>query len=74
MPCALSRNARTFMVRCLSGEAIEVTERTMAARRELESAGLLKRRSAEPTQAALRRRDEFLPHNRADAGGIAPPR
>ena len=41
MPCALSRNARTLMVRCLLGEEIEVSERTTRGRRELERADLL---------------------------------
>ncbi len=34
MPCALSRNARTLLVRCLSGEEIEPTAQTIPARCE----------------------------------------
>jgi hypothetical protein len=60
---ALSRNARTFMVRCLSGEEIEVTKSMISARRELERAGLLESGSIRPTRAAQRRRREFLPHD-----------
>ncbi len=63
MPCALSRNARTLMVRCLSGEEIEVTRSLISARRELEEAGLLEAGSTRPTRAARRRRREFLPHD-----------
>ncbi len=62
MPCALSRNARTLMGRCLSGEEIELTDRAISACRELEQAGLLEEGSTQPTGAALRRRREFLPH------------
>ena len=63
MPCALSRNARMLMVRCLAGEEIERTDRVILARRELERAGLLEEDSTRPTRAALRRRREFLPHD-----------
>ena len=63
MPCALSRNARTLMVRCLLGEEIEASEQTARGRRELEEAGLLEAGSTRPTRAALRRRREFLPHD-----------
>src|SRR5262245_42032249 len=63
MPCALSRNARTLMVRCLSGEEMEITGSMITAREELEQAGLLKKGSTLPTHAALRRRREFLPHD-----------
>jgi hypothetical protein len=63
MPSALSRNARTLMVRCLSGEDVEVAGPLISARRELEEAGLLKKGSTQPTRAALRRRREFLPHD-----------
>jgi hypothetical protein len=62
MPCALSRNARMLMVRCLYGEEIEETEGTTRARRELERAGLLEAGSTHPTAEASRRR-EFLPHD-----------
>src|SRR5438105_3995582 len=63
MPCTLSRNARMLMVRCLTGEEIELTDRVISARRELESAGLLEGDSTRPTREALRRRREFLPHD-----------
>src|SRR5277367_3026749 len=63
MPCALSRNARMLMVRCLAGEEVELTGRVILARRELERAGLLEEDSTGPTRAALRRRREFLPHD-----------
>jgi hypothetical protein len=63
MPCALSRNARLLMVRCLSGEEIELTDRVILARRELERAGLVEEDSICPTRAAWRRRREFLPHD-----------
>ena len=63
MPTALSRNARTLMVRCLSGEEIEVTRPLISARRELEEAGLLEEGSTRPTPASRRRRREFLPHD-----------
>jgi hypothetical protein len=63
MPSALSRNARTLLVRCLSGEEIELTDRAISARRELERAGLLEADSTRPTREALRRRREFLPHD-----------
>jgi hypothetical protein len=41
MPRALSRNAQTLLVRCLSGEEIQSTGGVISARRELERAGLL---------------------------------
>ena len=41
MPRALSRNAKTLLARCLSGEEIESTSGLFSARGELESAGLL---------------------------------
>lgn len=63
MPCALSRNARTFLIRCMSGEEIEATNGAISARRELECAGLLETDSGRPTPEALRRRREFLPHD-----------
>ena len=63
MPRALSRNARTFLLRCMSGEEIEATNGALSARRELERAGLLDRDSLRPTPEALRRCREFLPHN-----------
>ena len=53
MPRALSRNARTLLVRCLSGEEIEPTGGAISARRELERAGLLEEGSTRPTRAAL---------------------
>jgi hypothetical protein len=52
-----------LMVRCLSGEDIELTDRLASARRELQRAGLLEEDSIRPTRAALRRRWEFLPHH-----------
>jgi hypothetical protein len=63
MPCALSRNARMLMVRCLSGDEIELTDRVISARRELERAGLLEEDSIRPTRAARHRCREFLPHD-----------
>ncbi len=62
MPRALSRNARTLLARCLSGEEIESTSGMISARRELERAGLLEEGSTQPTRAALRRRGDFVPH------------
>jgi hypothetical protein len=50
-----------LMVRCLSGEEIELTDRAIAACRELERAGLLDTGSTRPTRAALSRRREFPP-------------
>jgi hypothetical protein len=46
MPCALSRNARTLMVRCLSGEEIKSASGVISACRELERAGLLEKDTA----------------------------
>lgn len=63
MPLALSRNARTLLVRCLSGEEIKPASWVIPARRELERAGLLEKGSSRPTREALRRRREFLPHD-----------
>src|SRR5947209_8072210 len=63
MPCALSRNARTLIISCLSGEDIELTDRAISACRELERAGLLEKDSTRPTRLALRRIREFLPHD-----------
>jgi hypothetical protein len=63
MPCALSRSARTLMVRCLLGEEMEITKPLISARRELEEADLLEEGSFRPTRAARRRRREFLPHD-----------
>jgi hypothetical protein len=63
MPRALSRNAQTLLVRCLSGEEIQSTGGVISARRELERAGLLEEGSTRPTRAALRRRREFLPQD-----------
>jgi hypothetical protein len=51
------------MVRCLSGEDIELAPGVISACRELERAGLLEKDSTRPTRAALRRRREFLPHD-----------
>jgi hypothetical protein len=62
MPRALSRNARTILVRCLSGEEIEPASGVISARQELERAGLLEEGSTRPTREPLRRRREFLPH------------
>jgi hypothetical protein len=62
MTRALSRNARTLLARCLSGEEIASTSGLISARRELESAGLFEEGSTRPTRAARRRRREFLPH------------
>jgi hypothetical protein len=63
MSNALSRNAREFLIRCLSGEDFEGMTVTNSARRELERAGLLERCSHRPTPEALRRHREFLPHD-----------
>jgi hypothetical protein len=60
---ALSRNARTLMMRCLSNEEIERATGVISACRELERAGLLEKNSTRPTCEALRRRREFLPHD-----------
>ena len=62
MPCALSRNARTLMVRCLLGEEIEASDGPLAV------AASWRRRACwkhiHPGRpAALRRRREFLPHD-----------
>ena len=60
---ALSRNARTLIVRCLSGEEIERAAGVISDCRELERAGLLGKNSMRPTCEALRRRREFVPHD-----------
>ncbi len=63
MPRALSRNARTLLLACLSGKEVQSTDAMIAARRELEREGLLREGSTRPTRAALRRRREFLPQD-----------
>jgi hypothetical protein len=71
MPCALSRNARMLMVRCLSGDEIELTDRVILARRELERAGLLEEDSTRPTRAARRCRGLLSPSSGTTWPGTA---
>ena len=71
MPCALSRNARMLMVRCLAGEEIELTGRVILARRELERAGLLEEDS-KPYHMAWMDRIGKLPSRTLNrAAGVA---
>ncbi len=71
MPRALSRNARTLLVACLSGEEIQSSDAMIAARRELEREGLLREGSIQPTRAALRRRPRPARARLADYLAIA---
>jgi hypothetical protein len=61
-----------LMVRCLSGDEIEPTDRVIPARRELELAGLLEGDSTRPTRAARRRRRSSCPMMGRCRGPLSP--
>lgn len=60
---ALSRNARTLMMRRLAGEEVELTDENRGAYDRLAEAGFTEPGSTRLTVEARRRQREFLPHD-----------